>query len=355
MRRGQPAGAQVRCSNGQLPWQLTCLWVATQLRIGYRDAYRQASKQADAPACAAATHPPRALPCRPYFLPCLLAALLSVVSTVMVIVSLEETRPRRRSGSGQAGQQQYEPVPAADDAGEGEGIGASVGAAGAEGRGEVELGGLRHAGGSNSGSGGGRQLGPSSASSDAAAAADSSSSGGGGGGDRPFRNDSAQPSPPDAGSLQQQGKAAKQPGAQQEPAADGGVSGSRSDAGSDDIVVYWPEDLEHGGLLPAAHSPGEAVLGAGAKAAGPGAAPAAAVSAAALPWHKQRRVVTALLGYGLIAFFYNILDEITPIFASARVADGGLGFSPSQLAPSLMFGGLVLMTWALRGFPWLMR
>lgn len=333
---------------------LTYLWVAPQQRAVA--AVMITSRQADTRA--GVTVPPT--PCRPYFLPCLLAALLSVISTVMVIVSLEETRPRRRSGSGQAGRQQYESVPASDDAAEGGSIrgGAAAGAAAAGGRGEVELGGIKHTDGS-SGSRGGQQVGDSTAMSEEAAVASISDSG-----RHPFRDDSAQPSPPDAASLpQQQGRAAKQqPGAQQGPAADG-VSSSRSDADSDDIVVYWPEDLERGGLLPAAHPPAPAaaaaVSGAGAKAAGAGAPAAAsgapAAAAAALPWHKQRRVMTALLGYGLIAFFFNILDEITPIFASAGVADGGLGFSPSQLAPSLMFGGLMLMTWALRGFPWLMR
>lgn len=66
-------------------------------------------------------------------------------------------------------------------------------------------------------------------------------------------------------------------------------------------------------------------------------------------------MLRALAGYGLVAFCFNILDELTPLFASAAVADGGLGFSPSALAPSLSFGGVVLMCYALKGFPWLMR
>jgi hypothetical protein len=222
-----------------------------------------------------------------------------VVSTIMVIVSLEETRPRRRGGNGQAGRQPYEPVPAADDAA----VGERIGGAGAEGRREVELGGVKH-------TDGGRQIGDSSADSEAAAA-DSSRD------HRIFRDDSARPSPPDAVSLQQQGRGAKQQrGAQQGPATDG-VRGSRSDADSDDITVYWPEDLERGGLLPAAHPAGAAapaagVLEAGAKPAGPGAAAAAA---AALPWHKQRKVMTALLGYGLIAFFFNILVSVHAVLS----------------------------------------
>ncbi|PSC76968.1 MFS general substrate transporter [Micractinium conductrix] len=61
----------------------------------------------------------------------------------------------------------------------------------------------------------------------------------------------------------------------------------------------------------------------------------------------------SLVGYGLIAFMFNLLDEVTPIWASADVSNGGLGFAPAELAPSLSFGGAVLVVWALHGFPWL--
>ena len=49
------------------------------------------------------------------------------------------------------------------------------------------------------------------------------------------------------------------------------------------------------------------------------------------------------------------MEEVLPIFASAAVAQGGLGLTPAQLAPSLSFGGVVLCVYALKGFPWLMR
>ncbi len=58
---------------------------------------------------------------------------------------------------------------------------------------------------------------------------------------------------------------------------------------------------------------------------------------------------------GLIAFLFNVMEEVLPIFASAAVVQGGLGLTPSQLAPSLSFGGVVLMVYALKGFPRLMR
>lgn len=61
------------------------------------------------------------------------------------------------------------------------------------------------------------------------------------------------------------------------------------------------------------------------------------------------------LSPGLIAFLFNVMEEVLPIFASAAVAEGGLGLTPAQLAPSLSFGGVVLCVYALKGFPWLMR
>lgn len=58
---------------------------------------------------------------------------------------------------------------------------------------------------------------------------------------------------------------------------------------------------------------------------------------------------------GLIAFLFNFMEEVLPIFGSAAVSKGGLGLTPAQLAPSLSFGGIVLCVYALKGFPWLMR
>ncbi|GAB4814743.1 hypothetical protein N2152v2_001789 [Parachlorella kessleri] len=73
------------------------------------------------------------------------------------------------------------------------------------------------------------------------------------------------------------------------------------------------------------------------------------------PWYRHKPVLLALGGYGAIAFFYNFSDEVLPIFASAPPGEGGLGFTTSQLAPSLSFGGITLMLWALFGFPLLLR
>ena len=73
------------------------------------------------------------------------------------------------------------------------------------------------------------------------------------------------------------------------------------------------------------------------------------------PWHQQRNVRLCLVGYALVAFCFILLDELTPIFASAPVAQGGLGWSTASLAAPLSFGGAVLIVWALWGFPWLHR
>jgi MFS family permease len=72
-----------------------------------------------------------------------------------------------------------------------------------------------------------------------------------------------------------------------------------------------------------------------------------------LPWYKQRNVVLCLSGYALIAFCFILLDELIPIYASAPVIDGGLGFPTSKLSSPLAFGGFILVIWALFGFPWL--
>ena len=70
-----------------------------------------------------------------------------------------------------------------------------------------------------------------------------------------------------------------------------------------------------------------------------------------LPWHKQRNVILCLAGYALIAFCYILLDELIPLFASAEISLGGLGFPTSKLALPLAFGGAVLVAWSMLLFP----
>ena len=72
-----------------------------------------------------------------------------------------------------------------------------------------------------------------------------------------------------------------------------------------------------------------------------------------VPWWKQTLVVQALVGYGLIAYGFIQLDELGPLFASAPQKEGGLGFTPRQLTPSLALSGAALMLWTVTGFPYL--
>ena len=59
--------------------------------------------------------------------------------------------------------------------------------------------------------------------------------------------------------------------------------------------------------------------------------------------------------YGSIAFLYNFVDELTPLFAAAPPAIGGVGMLASQLAVPLVFCGVVLMVYAVYGYPWFQR
>ena len=58
-----------------------------------------------------------------------------------------------------------------------------------------------------------------------------------------------------------------------------------------------------------------------------------------------------LCGYSMIAFSYNLVDEMVPIFASAPLRNGGLGLSTTQLAVPLMVGGSSIVAWSLLGYP----
>ncbi len=49
------------------------------------------------------------------------------------------------------------------------------------------------------------------------------------------------------------------------------------------------------------------------------------------------------------------MDELTPLFAAAPSAIGGVGLLASQLAVPLVFCGVVLMWYAIYGYPWFQR
>ncbi|KAI3429316.1 hypothetical protein D9Q98_005411 [Chlorella vulgaris] len=349
---------------------------------------------------------------RPYFLPCLLAALLSALATVLSIVGLEETLPSRRrasascdsgwSGGGGGGKMVYAAVAtseprdrqripaaaastaaaasrvvaastaaAASIAAAASTVVAASTAAAARQR-EVELGGLQRHGGSGGGGDGRHSAlgtprsktgshmaaltgGKGSVHSDDSAGAALSGDGGDGSlGDARIPVGRLLPSPP------LEGDRGAGHGGEQGVAAAGDSRSSRSSSSHDlnVSVLAGPEDLEAGQVGDIEqHSllPGPASQDPAAAAAEAGTAAAVPPSASGAPWYRQQTVVRLLLGYGLIAFMFNMLDEVTPLFASAAVSDGGLGFAPSQLAPSLSFGGVVLCCWALKGFPWLIR
>ena len=69
------------------------------------------------------------------------------------------------------------------------------------------------------------------------------------------------------------------------------------------------------------------------------------------PWYKQGTVVVCLAGGGLITICVNYLDELAPIFASAKPMEGGLGMTASAFAWPLAFGGLMLMLFSIFVYP----
>ena len=64
-----------------------------------------------------------------------------------------------------------------------------------------------------------------------------------------------------------------------------------------------------------------------------------------------RRMLLILAGYGLVAFTYNMLDEVVPIYAATPKSHYGLGLSSSQLGVPLSVGGVALMLLAVFVYP----
>eukprot|EP00192_Tetraselmis_astigmatica_P008292 CAMPEP_0117685994 /NCGR_PEP_ID=MMETSP0804-20121206/22140_1 /TAXON_ID=1074897 /ORGANISM="Tetraselmis astigmatica, Strain CCMP880" /LENGTH=652 /DNA_ID=CAMNT_0005497511 /DNA_START=83 /DNA_END=2042 /DNA_ORIENTATION=- len=82
----------------------------------------------------------------------------------------------------------------------------------------------------------------------------------------------------------------------------------------------------------------------------PGTAGSSGDDSSDVPWWKLRRIRLTLMGYGLVAFIYNLSDEVTPIYASTVPSDGGLGFTTSQLGVPLSVSGVALLVYALAGY-----
>ena len=62
-------------------------------------------------------------------------------------------------------------------------------------------------------------------------------------------------------------------------------------------------------------------------------------------------MLLALGTYMIVAFLFNLLDEVRPVFASAPVEVGGLGLSTNVLSWPLSFGGLCFILFACLGAP----
>lgn len=249
--------------------------------------------------------PPHDLPGparRPYFLPCLVAGLLSGVATIMTAGWLDETLPsRRRPGAadgftaGASSAARYQQVPAAEDRGA-----AGLAASGNRGgHGEVELGGLPPLSPTSSGEWQGDEGGGTGGKAKQAPFSGKS----GGRGDarlRAFRGDSARTS------VSSPGAPAPISG-QLGPGAGGGFgalgsSSSLSPLSSlEGVESEEEEELELG--LRGADKERDALLAAQpGQAAGRAAAEPPAPSDAAAPepqpWHKLKPVRTSLCGYG---------------------------------------------------------
>ena len=72
-------------------------------------------------------------------------------------------------------------------------------------------------------------------------------------------------------------------------------------------------------------------------------------------WYKERPVQLTIAGYTLIAFLYNCSDELIPLFAAAPPSIGGVGLLANQLAVPLISSGIVLMWYAVYGYPWFQK
>jgi hypothetical protein len=58
-----------------------------------------------------------------------------------------------------------------------------------------------------------------------------------------------------------------------------------------------------------------------------------------------------IAGYGVIAFNYNILDEVVPIYTSTPIKHNGLSLDSNQLGTVLSIGGVALMLGAVFVYP----
>ena len=64
------------------------------------------------------------------------------------------------------------------------------------------------------------------------------------------------------------------------------------------------------------------------------------------------QVVRMLGGYVSLALWFNMIDEVLPMYASAPRSQGGLGLPASVLSLPLATGGLALVAFSLLGYGW---
>ena len=64
-----------------------------------------------------------------------------------------------------------------------------------------------------------------------------------------------------------------------------------------------------------------------------------------------RQTLLLIWAYGAIAFIFNTLDEVIPIFASTEIKHGGLSMNINKLSIPLAIGGAVLILNALVIYP----
>ncbi|KAK9841098.1 hypothetical protein WJX84_008471 [Apatococcus fuscideae] len=69
------------------------------------------------------------------------------------------------------------------------------------------------------------------------------------------------------------------------------------------------------------------------------------------PWWRLQKVLLPLILYFIVVFFANMLEELTPIYASAPTRQGGLGLPLNLLAWPLSVAGAALVVFTLYGYP----
>lgn len=65
-----------------------------------------------------------------------------------------------------------------------------------------------------------------------------------------------------------------------------------------------------------------------------------------IPWYRRTEVQLSVGGYGALAFFNTLVNELVPLFAATSVPAGGMALEASQLAGPLAFSGATFLLYA---------